>query len=400
MSLMSLLFAAVLVGPPAPTALVLAGVTVYTSPDEWHPLYNQSVLITDSTIADVGPSVSIPAGATVIHCDGCVVMAGFWNAHVHLAEPMFAVGQPADTLAADLRAMLTRYGFTTVIDLGSNPANTVPLRQRIAAGEIAGPRILTAGTPLYPPNGIPFYLSSLPPDALAFMRANQTPATRAAAIARVDADVDAGADVVKLFTGSWVRHGTVLPMPDSVARAAVQEAHKRHRLVFSHCSNIVGARVALDAGVDVMAHTLDDTAGVDSALFRTMVTHRMSLIPTLSLFADTPEINAIVHEVTIFRSYGGELLFGTDVGFTHEFDTTREYQLLGQAGLDVRDVLRMLTTAPAYRMGQDKRRGRVERGMVADLTVLASDPKTDLTAFARVRYTIRGGAVIFSRPAD
>jgi imidazolonepropionase-like amidohydrolase len=294
--------------------------------------------------------------------------------------------------------MLTRYGFTTVIDLGSDIRATVALRNRVNAGEVAGPRILTAGVPLYPPNGIPFYLSSLPADVLAYMQANQTPATPAAATARVDENVQAGADVVKLFTGSWIKHGTVLPMPDSVARAAVVEAHRLHRIVFSHCSNIVGARVAIDAGVDVMAHTLDAIRGVDSTLFREMVARHMALIPTLSLFADDPDINAIVHEVTLFHGYGGQLLFGTDVGFTHEYDTTREYRLLAQAGLTASDVLRMLTTAPAQRLGLDRIRGRVERGMPADLTVLAADPATDLTAFARVRYTIRGGRVIFTGP--
>jgi imidazolonepropionase-like amidohydrolase len=388
--------------PPARPAIVITGVTVYVSPYE-PALPHATVVITDSTITAVGPTLDVatPPGATVLACNGCAVMAGFWNAHVHLVTPMFAADQPADTLAAHFQAMLTRWGFTTVVDLGSDPHNTVPLRRRVLSGEIAGPRIFTAGTPLYPPHGIPFYLvNSLPPDVVAYMDANATPATRAAARAQVDADVQAGADLTKLFTGSWIAHGTVLPMPDSIASAAVREAHRLHRIVFSHCSNMAGARVALDAGVDVMAHALDDTRGVDSAFFRRMVEHQMAMVPTLSLFADGKNIDTIVHEVTIFRAYGGDLLFGTDVGFTHEFDTTREYRLLAQAGLTTEDVLRMLTTAPSVRFGfNPERHAMVRVGLPADLTVLAADPRrAGLETFAHVKYTIRRGRVIFAAP--
>ena len=65
--------------------------------------------------------------------------------------------------------MLNRYGFTTVVDTASNLANTVSLRERIESGEVAGPRILTAGFALYPKDGIPIYLRDLPPDMLAML---------------------------------------------------------------------------------------------------------------------------------------------------------------------------------------------------------------------------------------
>jgi imidazolonepropionase-like amidohydrolase len=34
----------------------------------------------------------------------------------------------------------------------------------------------------------------------------------------------------------------------------------------------------------------------------------------------------------------------------------------------------------------------------ADLVVLSADPAQDVTAFSRVRYTIRDGTIIYSRP--
>src|ERR1019366_3794382 len=75
-----------------------------------------------------------------------------------------------------------------------------------------------------------------------------------------------GADLLKLFTGSWVRRGKVLPMPEDIARAAADAAHRRGQLVYSHPSDLAGTKVAIDSGVDVLAHAPDSTDGIDAAL--------------------------------------------------------------------------------------------------------------------------------------
>ncbi len=58
----------------------------------------------------------------------------------------------------------------------------------------------------------------------------------------------------------------------------------------------------------------------------------------------------------------------------------------------------MLTTAPAKRFGVQPTTGRVVVGQVADLVVLGRDPSNDVSAFADVQFTIRGGRVIYRRP--
>ena len=97
------------------------------------------------------------------------MVAGFQNSHVHFTDAKFAGAKdrPAAELAAAMTDMLNRHGFTTVVDTASNLANTVALRARVEGGEVAGPRILTAGGALYPKNGIPIYLRDLPPELLA-----------------------------------------------------------------------------------------------------------------------------------------------------------------------------------------------------------------------------------------
>jgi imidazolonepropionase-like amidohydrolase len=69
------------------------------------------------------------------------------------------------------------------------------------------------------------------------------------------------------------------------------------------------------------------------------------------------------------------------------------------AGLDWRAILASLTTAPAARFGESGRRGRVAAGQDADLVVLGTDPAADVSAFADVRYTIRGGRVVYTAPS-
>ncbi|MCI0611396.1 amidohydrolase family protein [bacterium] len=376
-------------------ALVLTGATIYSSPDE-SPITAGVVVIRNGRIEAVGSKeqIQIPADATILKCDGLFITAGFQNSHVHFTEQKWenAANLPTQKLNDQFVEMLTRYGFTTVVDTGSSLANTLALRNRIESGELQGPRILTAGTPIYPENGIPYYLKTdLPPEILASL---PTPKTLQQAAAVASDQLDRGADIVKLFTGSWVKRGEVLPMNIEVASAAAAEAHRRGKLVFTHASNIAGLEVALKAKVDVIAHALDDDRGFTHSHIAQMKANNMSMIPTLKLFKGPPYFKFILKEVGDIFLAGGQILFGTDVGYMRDYDPSDEYDCMAQAGLKWNDILASLTTAPAEKFGEAKRRGRVATGMDADLVVLASDPAKDVKSFSNVRYAIRAGHII------
>jgi imidazolonepropionase-like amidohydrolase len=145
----------------------------------------------------------------------------------------------------------------------------------------------------------------------------------------------------------------------------------------------------------------------DADLMNRLLQRRMALVPTLTLFeveaqrfGATPELAAqimttIKQQTNAYAGAGGQILFGTDVGYIDVVDTSREFALLQEAGLDFPAVLAALTTAPAARFGFAQSKGRIARGMDADLVILDGDPRADLSALARVRQTIKGGAVIF-----
>ncbi|MGH9744700.1 MAG: amidohydrolase family protein [Candidatus Acidiferrales bacterium] len=385
------------------------GAKVYTSPTD-PPILDGTIVIDGGKIVAVGKSgaVPIPEHVTRITFKNEVITAGFQNSHVHFTEAKWndAERLAPGKLAKQLEEMLGRYGFTAAVDLGSYLENTVAIRKRVEAGEVAGPRILTAGGGLYPPNGAPFYLrEALPPEVLKML---PQPATPEEAVQIVQREIAGGADVIKLFTGSLIEPGQVKAMPGPIAAAAVAEAHRHNRLVFAHPSNIEGAMVAIDSQVDVLAHTTSVAGAWSEQMIAQMKRQKMSLIPTLKLWkfeaaksGASPEgqlkfQSRAAQNLTAYAAAGGQILFGTDVGYMTDYDTTEEYAAMARAGMTPMQILASLTTAPADRFGEADKRGRIAPGMDADFVLLNADPGQDAKNFAKVCATYRGGRLIAS----
>jgi imidazolonepropionase-like amidohydrolase len=364
--------------------LAITGATVYSAPDA-AARSGVTVLIRHGVIAGIGKHSQVPKGVETISCQGCVVLAGFWNAHVHFMEPKWndAANQPAEKLTRQMIEMVTHSGFATVVDTGSDGENTVALRRRVESGEVLGPRILTAGIPLFPAHALPYYLAELPAELKAKMA---QPETAADAAKVVDTNRAAGYDIVKLFTGSIVGPDHIIPMQVAIARAAVTEAHSHGQLVFSHTTNLEGTKAAIDAGVDVLAHTPEVTSGIDEAMLRRMIAQHMTIIPTLKLFSLDDNIADIRGLAYRYHQLGGRLVYGTDTGFLLDYDQSEEFRQLMQAGFGFRDVLAMLTTAPAELFHLSQREGKVLPGMRGDLTILSEDPASGHPeAFTKVK---------------
>jgi len=379
--------------------LALVGGNVYASPDV-APLPDAVIVASNGVITAIGSrsDVQIPSDARTIDCTGKTVVAGFWNSHVHFTQAVWknAGTAPAAPLQEHMQEMLTRWGFTSVWDLGSDPSDTLPLRRRVNAGEVPGPDIRSAGN-IFPKGGHPAYLPAeiqLPEAA--------TPDEAAQMTRRY---LGAGLDGMKLFTGAYMGEGKpVVNMDVAVAKAAVDLAHAQGKPVFAHPQNKVGLETVIAAEVDVLAHIIPGLPGYSPEQLARFKSQRTALIPTLSLFAKTiggPALSARlvesgVNQIKAFSENGGPILFGTDVGFTTIYDTSIEYELMHRA-LSERQVLASLTTNPAtYFKAANK--GRVEKGFDADLAILDGDQIADVSNLAKVAYTIRAGKVIYQRP--
>lgn len=386
--------------------LILRGAKIYLSPTE-PPIEHGTIMIHNGRIAQFGPAISVrvPRNATVLDCTGRVITAGFWNSHVHILTPglIHADKLSPEETTVQLQAMLTKWGFTTVFDIASVLKNTNLIRHRIATGETNGPRILTVGEPFW--IATPIYVKS-------FLETNHVdiPSVHSTAEAkvRVQQEIRDGADGVKIFANS-IEPGTILTMPEELAAGIVEEAHAHGEPVFAHVSNNAGIEVALQSGVDILAHTTPIDTPWSAAFAQRLVAAHMALTPTLTLWefesrkgsisaTDLEEgMERAARQLNAFQQAGGDVLFGTDVGYTDVFDTSEEFKWMSRGGMSYQQILASLTTNPARRFGFDQHSGRIAKDFDADLVVLRSDPAHDATAFAEVQYTIRGGRVIYKR---
>lgn len=381
----------------AERVVALVGGTVYVAADT-APVPDGAVVMAGERVTAAGPrgSISIPAGASVIDVAGGAIVPAFWNSHVHLTDPRWTGvdTMPAARVESLLVEMFTRYGFAHVVDIGSFPEVTLALRRRIRSGEVMGPDILTTLAPFVPPNGTPRYVAPL-----------VLPELHDAAAARdsVRVRIAQGADGIKLFTVPITRARPFPVMAADIVQAATREAHDSARFVVAHPTNLDGMRVAVEHGVDVLAHTTPMAGALPERFLRGMAQRRTALIPTLTLWeeelrGDTTEMRVFVQtaqrQVRDYTAAGGIILFGTDAGYIGVFDPTREYALMAGAGLDYRAILASLTTAPAGLFDRAGRTGRLAPGRDADVVVLDGDPWQDLQALARVRLTILRGRVL------
>jgi len=212
-----------------------------------------------------------------------------------------------------------------------------------------------------------------------------------------------GLEGIKLFTGSYMGNNPVVNMDTSIVKAAVNAAHAQDRPVFAHPQNRTGVDNALAGGVDILAHTVPNEPDFTADELARFKTQRTALIPTLTLWTTVVQDPAVanglvassVQQLKTYSANGGPVLFGTDVGFTANYDTSVEFEFMRRA-LSVNQILASLTTNPAaYFKASGK--GRVEKGFDADLVILDADPASDVRHLARVAYTIRAGKIIYQR---
>jgi imidazolonepropionase-like amidohydrolase len=139
-----------------------------------------------------------------------------------------------------------------------------------------------------------------------------------------------------------------------------------------------------------------------------MTAAHMALTPTLTLWdvesrkghASTGDIEQVMskaaRQLQAFSQAGGQVLFGTDVGYIEQFDTSEEFKWISRAGMSFQEILASLTTNPAQRFGYSTHSGRIAKGMDADLVILRADPAESTSAFSQIRYTIRNGEIIYA----
>ena len=369
--------------------LLVTNVRVYTGPGE--VVQGTNLLVRDGVVVEPGSSDT--SAGRVIDGRGLTASAGFFNAHVHLTDPRLA-----ENASQILTGMLLRYGFTTVLDTGSDLPSTLALKAAIRSGALKGPRILTANGSFVTKDGTPSYL----PAELRLPEVDS--AARGRSLTRNT--LGAGADGIKIFAGSFKSPEHTAYLPVELIEIVSTTAHQMDSFVVAHPTTMQGLTNAVRGGVDVLAHTTSEGDGViPDDIITLMKQNQVAVIPTLSLwryemmrFTGNPQVadrveSAAVGQLAQLLANGVGVLFGTDVGYMTQFDTAHEFELMQRAGMSWPQIHTALTTRPATRFGTGS--GTLAPGETADIVLLDGDPQTDLGALSRVAFTIINGQVVY-----
>jgi imidazolonepropionase-like amidohydrolase len=193
---------------------------------------DRTVMITGWRISEIRPgSDQLAAGIRAVDGRGRYLIPGLWDMHVHAAFP---------GLDAIFFPELLANGITGVREMFSSFAWVDSSRNRIARGEIAGPRMVASG----------HILDGSPP-----IWPGSTAVTDAATARRaVDSLQDGGADFIKVYS-------RLTP----AEYFAVSEEAKRLGIPFAgHVPQLVSAASASDAGQRSVEHLTNVVLGCSS----------------------------------------------------------------------------------------------------------------------------------------
>lgn len=350
------------------TTLVIRGGTALVGPS-LDPLEDAVLIIEGGVIVEVGPSsrVAIPEDAEVVDASGMTLVPGFVDAHVHIG---FA--DPDEVLAG---------GVTTVRDLAWPPESIWPLAERSKDPGFDGPLIVAAGQMLTTEGGYPTRAGWAPEGTGLVV---DGPGEAAAA---VDAQADAGANVIKVGLNTLA--GPTLDL--ETLSAIVDRAGERGLAVTGHVDNVEQLEKALDAGMTELAHMLPGGEEIPDRVIERMVDAGMTVVPTLSIL-DGPELQAAIDNLARFLAAGGRVVYGTDLGNAGPqpgIDPT-EIGAMTAAGMSPQEIVASATVEAARLLGLDDI-GILAEGMAADLVALGGVPLADPRELTNVQMVWRRG---------
>jgi imidazolonepropionase-like amidohydrolase len=377
-----------------PSCYAIRDVRVF---DGQNVIEKATVLMRDGKIEDIAAALKIPADAQLIDGSGKTLLPGLIDSHTHI----FGNG---------LQQSL-QFGVTTDIDMFTSVEIVKAMKEQQATGSNPDRAdLVSSGTLATVPGGhgteygITIPTLSKSKDAQAF----------------VDARIAEGSDFIKIIYG----HGWQFPCLDKpTLTALISAAHKRNKLAVVHIDTRQDASDAIESGADILAHAWYDREP-DEDIMALARKYHVILIPTLTVInsicglkpgfalindplieplippTDLPGLrlefptspfkqenfNLAERVAQAFKKNNLQVLAGTDApntGTTYGASLHQELELLVQSGFSPVEALNSATALPARVFGLADR-GRIAKGLRADLLLVEGNPLTNIKDTRRI----------------
>ena len=342
-----------------------------------------------------------------IDLKGKWLMPGLHDLHVHSWGNPSPTHEDFDQMlhTAGTLKMMAISGVTSILDLGSDENEILPLRDEQRTKGLDGATLYSVG-------GVWVQVEKRPDGnhGVRFV-------THVADVKQqMDEFAAKNPDFVKVI---YDHSGTKVGMGLPVLKEIIAQAHAHNLRVITHIALWQDAREALQAGADAFTH-LDDATDIPDDLVELLNSKRACVIPTMGVQAEvanladdptlltapllravsSPELlksyRDIAHYISkaafwlkwqresrqtylrsikkLFRSDACVLL-GSDtgnLGLFQGYSAQREAQMYAAAGVDRWDILKAATIAPARFLRENA--GELSYGKLANLVILNKDP--------------------------
>jgi imidazolonepropionase-like amidohydrolase len=403
--------------------------------DREHVLPDQTVVVTNGRISALGPSskVKVPRGAIRIDARGRYLMPALSDMHVHVEGESWNALLSPEALAASKNVPFEDFLFpyvangVTTVQVLSGTKELLPVRGRIAEGQMLAPRLILARMIDGPDKAWP------PPIATWVATADE--ARSATRQAKAD-----GYDKMKVY--SFLTKETY--------DAILETAKEQQMDVVGHIPYALSVEYVVDAGQKMIAHTEEVAKHAHGDYSPEKISYYAARIadggvwmtPTLvttrriieqvadkdGLFA-RPEAAYAAHPMQreiwafianmygkippdaavklrddfekfqrpftkVFHDKGGQLMTGTDAlmpRLVGGFALHQELQELVAVGLTPYQALRTSTTIPYEYLGEAQQAGTIAVGKRTDLLLVEANPLEDVSAASKVAGVLMRG---------
>lgn len=402
------------------TVKVIRNVTVIDGTGK-KPVQNATIVMKGNVIDDILlllPNAKYPTGETIDYA-GKFIMPAMINGHCHLGLLKGDKSSPDNYSRENILRHLTKYqqyGVGKVLCLGTDQEMIFPMRDSSQKNLLPGATIYTAGFGITAPG-------SSPPTNLS--HSIMQPQTVEEAIKDVDRLATFKPDFVKIWVDDF--NGIAKKMQPEIYEAVIKEAHKKGLRVAAHLYYLDDAKRLVNAGVDVIAHSIRDK-DVDDELIAAMKQKGVYYIPTLTLddynvvYADDPDwlndpffkaslepgvwerltsasfkqqtqndstfpkkkaaFETAMRNLKKLSDAGVVIVLGSDSGAqpvrTQGFSEHLELQLMVEAGLTPMQAIIAATNNGAKMLHINNHFGTLQKGMKADFIVLNGNPLDDI----------------------